>query len=71
MKSDKEKKDQVWWVLSVFPATWKMELRRVKVQGQPRKRVVETPSQTIVETPSQTINCVVVHGCNSSDSGLR
>jgi hypothetical protein len=35
------------WLTSVIPATQKAEIRRIEVQGQPRRKVSKTPSQQI------------------------
>jgi hypothetical protein len=31
------------WLTPVIPATWEVEIRRISVQCQPRKKVSETP----------------------------
>jgi hypothetical protein len=35
------------WLTSVIPAAQKVEISRISVQGQPRKKVSKTPSQPI------------------------
>jgi hypothetical protein len=41
-------KEIIWtrrqWFILVILAIWEAEIGRVKVQGQPRQRVLETPS---------------------------
>jgi hypothetical protein len=32
-----------WWLTSIIPATWKAEIRRIKVQSQLGKTVLKTP----------------------------
>jgi hypothetical protein len=34
------------WSTSVIPASWKVEIRRISVQGQPRQKVSKTPIST-------------------------
>jgi hypothetical protein len=36
-----------WWLTSVIPATWEVEIRRILVQGQLRQKVSEISSQWI------------------------
>jgi hypothetical protein len=33
-----------WWLLPAILATWEAEIRRIAVQGQPRKMAHKTPS---------------------------
>jgi hypothetical protein len=35
------------WLTPIILATWEAEIRRMKVQGQPRQKVLETPSSKI------------------------
>jgi hypothetical protein len=32
-------------IISIIPATWEVEIRKLEVQGQPRQKVSEIPSQ--------------------------
>jgi hypothetical protein len=41
-----EKKDQAWWFTTVIPATPKVEIERIVVQGQPRQKASKTPIST-------------------------
>jgi hypothetical protein len=36
---------QAQWLKPLTPATWKAEIRRMEIQGQPWQKVQETPSQ--------------------------
>jgi hypothetical protein len=40
----KGKEASHWWLISVTLATWKTEIGRVIIQGQPRQKVSKTPS---------------------------
>jgi hypothetical protein len=35
----------VWWLIPIIPATLKVEIGRIVVQGQPRQKVIKTPLQ--------------------------
>jgi hypothetical protein len=34
---------QVWWLIPIIPATWEAEIRRIMIQGQPRKTLARPP----------------------------
>jgi hypothetical protein len=38
---------QVLWLIPIISVIWKVEIRRIEVQGQPRQKVLKTPSQPI------------------------
>jgi hypothetical protein len=33
-----------WWLIPIILTTWEAEIRRITVQGQPRKKASEIPS---------------------------
>jgi hypothetical protein len=35
----------VWWLTTVIPATWEVEIWRIKVGGQPRQKISYTLSE--------------------------
>jgi hypothetical protein len=40
--------NQVWWYMPVIPATHEAEIRRIKVQGQPRQKFNVIPFQQVI-----------------------
>jgi hypothetical protein len=38
-------KEQEQWLSCIIPAIWKVEIKRIKVQGHPRQNVRKAPSQ--------------------------
>jgi agmatine/peptidylarginine deiminase len=36
---------QVQWFMPIIPASWETEIRKIVVQSQPGKKVIEIPSQ--------------------------
>jgi hypothetical protein len=55
-----------WWFTTIIPATQKAEIRRITVQGQPRKKVSETP----MSTKQADAGRWVAHAYNPSYSGV-
>jgi hypothetical protein len=45
MREGKEIMKDSWvqWFVPIIPASWEAEIRRITVQGQPRKKVSKTP----------------------------
>jgi hypothetical protein len=35
---------QCWWLMPIILATWKTEIRKIKVRGQPGQTALKTPS---------------------------
>jgi hypothetical protein len=38
---------QAQWLMTIIPATWEVEAKRITVRGQTRQKVSKTPSQPI------------------------
>jgi hypothetical protein len=51
-----------WWYTSIIPVTQEVEIRRVMVQGQPRRKVTKT-------LPATSKLGMVVHACDPSYAG--
>jgi hypothetical protein len=36
-----------WWLISLSPAAWKAEIKRITVLGQPKQKLGRPPSQPV------------------------